>query len=85
MQRLEVRKVWRRCSQPVGKVVSALSLISHLSLLGPDALADQCEHLPLRTQMEETLEARIPQELGLLILNERTGGNGEREAQKKEP
>ena len=82
MQRLEVRKMWRRCSQPVGNVVSALS---HLSLLGPDALADQCEHLPLRTQMEETLEARIPQELGILILNERTGGNGERGAQMKEP
>lgn len=76
MRHLEGRRVWRQDSQPVGKAISALSLISHLSLLGLDALQDQCEHLSLGTQMQEILEARIPQGLGLLILSKRTGGNG---------
>ena len=71
MRRLEGRRVWRRCSQPVSKIVSALSLISHLSLLHREALPDQCEHPSLRTQMQEILEARIPQGHGFSILSER--------------
>ena len=76
MQRFEGRTLWRRCPQPVGKAVSALSLISHLSLLGRKALLDQCEHLLLKTQMQEILTVQVPQEPGYSTLSKKTGGNG---------
>ncbi len=61
-------------SQPFDKVIRAFSLIIHLSLLGPNALLDRCEHLSLRTQVQKILEVQIPQELGFSTLGERTGG-----------
>ena len=76
MRRLEGRRVLRGYPQLVGKAVSALSLISHLSLLGRDALPDQCKHLLLETQMQETLTAQTPQEPGCSTLSKKTEGNG---------
>lgn len=76
--------MWRLCHQSFSKTVLAFSLISHLSLLGPNAPLLQCEHLSPRTRSQCISEVRFPQKPGFSILNERTVGNMGRGTWEKE-